>query len=233
MTLSDGVLVSLIFAAITTTSFPILYSFSPWYKSHLGRAFMAQAIAFSVAIDLTLLFKFWLPKDLDSKLMITIAAFMLVGIASLGLTAMMYRMNYVRFRATKENAMSFAEPAMSEESPVTPILSNKRYDQLKYITTIALPAIATLYFTVSQIWNLPRGTEVVGTITALVTFMGLLLRLSSKTYNSSEAKYDGAVNVSKTDGVTTFELDVFSDLDKLDQKSEIVMKVVPKHSAGI
>lgn len=232
MTLSEGVLVSLIFAAVTTTAFPILYSFSPWYRSHLGRAFMAQAVAFSMAMDLTLLFKFWLPKS-ESKHAVSIVAFILIGLASLGLTGMMYRMNYVRFRTKKENQMSLAESATSEESTVTPILSNKRYDQLKYISMIVLPALGTLYFTLSQIWGLPKGPEVVGTITGLVTFMGIFLRLSSKTYNSSEAKYDGAMNVTKTDGVTTFELDVFSDLDKLDQKSEIVMKVVPKHAAGV
>ena len=233
MILTNLVLGSLIFASITTTLFPILYSFSPWYKTHLGRAVMAQSVAFAMAMDLTLVFKFWLPKSPDSKTLITIVAFTLVGLASMGLTTMMYRMNYVRFRTPKENPMPQIETAAPEETAVTPLLSNKRYDQLKYIATIMLPAIATLYFTLSQIWELPRGTEVVGTITALVTFLGVLLRLSSKTYNSSEAKYDGAVNVTRTDGVTTFELDVFSDLDKLDQKSEIVMKVVPKHAEGV
>lgn len=61
-------------------------------------------------------------------------------------------------------------------------MSNKVYDVLKWIALIVLPALATLYFALSGIWNLPYGEQVVGTITAVDTFLGALLGISSSIY---------------------------------------------------
>lgn len=63
------------------------------------------------------------------------------------------------------------------------VFDNKVYDVLKYIALIVLPAIGTLYFALSSIWNLPYGTEVVGTITAIDTFLGALIGISTSNYN--------------------------------------------------
>ena len=60
--------------------------------------------------------------------------------------------------------------------------SNSMYDILKYIAQIVLPAIATLYFALSQIWGLPYGEEIVGTITAVDCFLGAILGISSVQY---------------------------------------------------
>ena len=64
-------------------------------------------------------------------------------------------------------------------------MSNKVYDVLKWIALILLPAIATLYFALSGIWGFPYGEEIVGTITAIDTFLGVILGISSNTYNKS------------------------------------------------
>ena len=61
-------------------------------------------------------------------------------------------------------------------------LSNNTYDILKYIAQIVLPALGTLYFALSQIWGLPYGEEIVGTITAFDAFLGALLGISSAQY---------------------------------------------------
>jgi hypothetical protein len=61
-------------------------------------------------------------------------------------------------------------------------LSNETYDILKWIAMYLLPASGTLYFAVANIWGLPYGEQVVGTITALDTFLGVLLGLSSSSY---------------------------------------------------
>lgn len=63
------------------------------------------------------------------------------------------------------------------------MLSNKTYDILKWIAQYALPAVGTLYFALAGIWNLPYGEEVVGTITAIDAFMGVLLGISTAQYN--------------------------------------------------
>ena len=62
-------------------------------------------------------------------------------------------------------------------------MSNKVYNILKWIALIVLPALGTLYFAVAQIWGLPYGEEVVGTITAIDAFLGALLGVSNATYN--------------------------------------------------
>ena len=61
-------------------------------------------------------------------------------------------------------------------------LSNSTYDVLKWITTIVLPACGTLYFALSGIWGFPYGEQIVGTITAIVTFFGVILGISTKNY---------------------------------------------------
>lgn len=62
-------------------------------------------------------------------------------------------------------------------------MNNKTYDILKYIAQIVLPALGALYFALSQIWGLPYGEEIVGTITALDCFLGALLGISTMAYN--------------------------------------------------
>lgn len=62
-------------------------------------------------------------------------------------------------------------------------MSNKLYDVLKFIAQILLPALGTLYFALAGIWNLPYGEQIVGTITAIDTFLGAILKISSNSYN--------------------------------------------------
>lgn len=65
-------------------------------------------------------------------------------------------------------------------------LNNKTYDILKFVAQILLPALGTLYFALAGIWNFPYGEEIVGTITAIDTFLGAILGLSSANYNKEE-----------------------------------------------
>lgn len=64
-------------------------------------------------------------------------------------------------------------------------MSNKLYDVLKYIAQIVLPALGTLYFALAGIWGFPYGEQIVGTITALDTFLGVILGISSSNYNKT------------------------------------------------
>lgn len=65
-------------------------------------------------------------------------------------------------------------------------LPNKVYDILKFIVQIVLPALGTLYFTLSQIWGFPLGEEIVGTIAAITTFLGVCLGISTYKYNKAK-----------------------------------------------
>nr|DAZ28344.1 MAG TPA: holin [Caudoviricetes sp.] len=66
-------------------------------------------------------------------------------------------------------------------------MSNKTYDILKWVAQYLLPALATLYFAVAKIWGLPYGEEIVGTITAIDTFLGVLLGISTANYNKQNS----------------------------------------------
>ena len=65
-------------------------------------------------------------------------------------------------------------------------MSNKTDDILKYIAQIVLPALGTLYFALA------------GTLAAIDTFMGAMLKISSNAYYAANAddnvNYGGNVN---------------------------------------
>lgn len=65
-------------------------------------------------------------------------------------------------------------------------MSNKVYDVLKWIAMCVLPALGTLYFALSGIWGFPYGEEVVGTVTAIDTCLGVVLGISSTNYNKEK-----------------------------------------------
>ena len=62
-------------------------------------------------------------------------------------------------------------------------MSNKIYDLLKWIAMVVIPAIGTLYFALAGIWGWPYGEEIVGSLTAVDTFLGVILGISSFKYN--------------------------------------------------
>lgn len=72
-------------------------------------------------------------------------------------------------------------------------LSNKVYDRLKWVAQYVLPAMGTLYFALSGIWGFPYGEEIVGTITAVDTFLGVILGISTAAYNLDKLGYDEGV----------------------------------------
>lgn len=62
-------------------------------------------------------------------------------------------------------------------------MSNRTYDILAYIQRLVLPAVATLIATLGQIWAWTWPVEeTVLTLTAIDTFLGVMLRISSTQY---------------------------------------------------
>lgn len=117
---------------------------------------------------------------------------------------------------------------MSASSPVTsskPLLSDRNYAILKYAATTILPAIGTLYFALGQVWHLPNPGEVVGSITALNTFFGVVLGFATKSYNNSDAKYVGAIEVSDDGNTKLYSLNLNSDPEALETMTEATFKV--------
>lgn len=69
-------------------------------------------------------------------------------------------------------------------------LTNKAYDVLKYIALIALPALATLYGAIAQIWGLPYAEQIPMTIMAVDTCLGVLLKISTDIYHTRKEGED-------------------------------------------
>lgn len=67
-------------------------------------------------------------------------------------------------------------------------MSNKTYDILKWVAQVFLPGLGTLYFALAATWGLPYSEQVVGTITAADTFLGVVLGISTVTYKKNTKK---------------------------------------------
>jgi putative holin Dp-1 len=103
------------------------------------------------------------------------------------------------------------------------IKDNKLYDRLKFIAQVLLPALGTLYFTLAGIWNLPSAEQVVGTIVAIDTFLGVILHISSAQYNGTAM---GTLAVHEENGKTTYNLELEGDPEyELEGKDRVVFKI--------
>lgn len=107
----------------------------------------------------------------------------------------------------------------------TPYFTNALYDKLKFFALVILPALGALYFGLAQIWGLPKAEEVVGTVTVVDTFLGVVLKLSTRAYNKSDARYDGTLDVTETEDGKEFMLNLNSDPYDLPGKHSVEFKV--------
>ena len=102
------------------------------------------------------------------------------------------------------------------------MFDSKTYDTLKWVAQFLLPALGTLYFTVSSIWGLPYGEQILGTITAIDLFLGAILGLSSSKYEG-----DGTmiVDTSNPDR-DIYRMELSNPVETLSDKDSVVFKVV-------
>ena len=101
------------------------------------------------------------------------------------------------------------------------VFGDKAYKVLKWIALYLLPALGTLYFALASIWGFPYGEQVVGTITAVDTFIGVLLGISTHNYNG-----DGTLVVNTDDpSKDLYELKLNVPIDELPNRNSITFKV--------
>jgi len=98
----------------------------------------------------------------------------------------------------------------------------------KFLTNLAqywLPAAATFYVALAVLWDFPNVEQIVGTITAADILLGTLLGISKKSYNASDAPYDGVITVVDKDGEATLQrLEVTVPLEGLHDKGSVTLK---------
>lgn len=64
-------------------------------------------------------------------------------------------------------------------------LPDKIYNVLKWVVIIVLPAVATLYAALAPLWGWGYADEIVTTITAVDTFLGAVLCISTVQYHTT------------------------------------------------
>lgn len=102
-------------------------------------------------------------------------------------------------------------------------MSNKTYNALKLVALVILPALGTLYFALAGIWGLPYAEKIVGSITAVDTFLGVVLHLSSSSYKPAE---DGQLVVDKSHPEKdVYSLQLSTPVEDLEQKDYVHLKV--------
>jgi len=106
----------------------------------------------------------------------------------------------------------------------TKLPSGAVYDKLKLTAQLILPAFAALYFGLSQIWNLPAGAEVSGTISLLNVFVGVSVVWLKSLHNAAGTQYDGFLTWEDHDEGSSLRLTSI-DIQALENKGEILMKV--------
>ena len=65
-------------------------------------------------------------------------------------------------------------------------LKDSVYDTLKWLVIIVLPACATLYAALASVWGWPFAEQVTTTITAVDTFLGAVLCISTVNYHKGD-----------------------------------------------
>ena len=103
-------------------------------------------------------------------------------------------------------------------------LDNKTYDILKWVAQYLLPASGTLYFALTTIWGFPYGEQVVGTITAIDAFLGVILGISTAAYKKSDNFGDGTLTVDpKTPDL--YAVSIKTPVEEVAAKNSVSLKV--------
>jgi hypothetical protein len=106
-----------------------------------------------------------------------------------------------------------------------PLLGDSTYNKLKHSTTVVLPAAGALYFALAQIWHLPKAEEVVGSLAALNTFLGVVLGVSTRSYNRSDIKYAGIIEVEETPDAKSLNIILNEASPPLEKQPEVTFRV--------
>lgn len=102
---------------------------------------------------------------------------------------------------------------------------NKVYNVVKYLVLIAIPAFSTAYFALGDTLGLPAADQVVKTLTVVAALLGSLVGLAARGFNSSDARFDGTLQVDETDTSLIHNLDIQTDPEQLKDQNEILLKV--------
>jgi len=91
-----------------------------------------------------------------------------------------------------------AEVNVTEENGSNPLLNDVWYKRVEFTARVILPALAILVGALGTIWGLDDATKYAATIVALDVFLGVFVGVAQRSYDKSDAKYDGTVTATPT-----------------------------------
>lgn len=86
--------VVVVLATLTAITFPVMYAFSTWNRSFIGRFLMADSIAYALLMSLTTFFRFWQPMDPQMVRTIYLIAFVGILITNVALLYGLWCVNF-------------------------------------------------------------------------------------------------------------------------------------------
>lgn len=105
------------------------------------------------------------------------------------------------------------------------LFTGKTYDFLKRLAQIYIPALGTLFFAVSGIWGIAHAEQIVGTLVAIDTFLGVCLGISQSNFDKSPLSGGTLVMKTNESGHKVYSLEIDADPTQLEQMSSVTFKV--------
>ena len=65
-------------------------------------------------------------------------------------------------------------------------MSDKKYNIIKWLATVVIPAFTTCLIAIFTAWNIPYLEPVIATLSALNVFIGAVVQKSSKNYQQEK-----------------------------------------------
>lgn len=106
------------------------------------------------------------------------------------------------------------------------LINDKVYNIIKWIIVYLLPALGTLYFSVSQLWGIPHAEQILGTISSVTIFLSMLLGISGSSYKKNGSGTDGTMLVDTSNpDKDVYLLQLNNEAMNLAEKDIITFKV--------
>ena len=116
---------------------------------------------------------------------------------------------------------------MSEDK-INPLkLSDSVYDFIKGVVLYFIPGAVTLWLTLGSIWDIPRTTEVGGTLGAIGVFLGIFVGVSKSAYKRVPEATDGDLLMDiREEGSALLTVALENQPDELRDKDTVTFRVV-------
>lgn len=116
-------------------------------------------------------------------------------------------------------------PAVAPSDIIQSLLSSTQYNILKWVVIIVLPAITTVYGTFSTIWGWPNGDQIVASLSAVTLFLGIIIGVSTSSYNKSSAGPSGTLVIDRKGSMAQTYLAFEQDPKTLPEGGQVTFDV--------